>query len=1227
MAQVSASGIKRFLCRYPCSSLLLLSLLARQVNSAIDLPALETYHVDTHEIDANLPSIETKRFLQTSMCRISTSIQCTVDETGEDCENLKESMEDCRDNIQVTIMFEYCNKASRNQGWLFDLKPIALIDNMPVSWDDRTNLPPDDCETMVVSTPISTCVDVFSANLEVEGLGNDSSIYCFGANTYKHKIQRPLSTECQLSSHVKCTIAGTNQECGNLAIPYRECGDVDMTFEFKYCNNENSGPIDLLTDGSIALINSVPMDSVEINKLRAEQCRMTRITAPIDTCRRSVSASLRVIGSRTHAIDETCRGYDYYRTKFKRSTDKKNHVSASIQCVVNDTDQNCENMIVSRNECRNVDFTFNFIACNNGPDNTLEFRTGTTLAFVNDEPVKGISRSDLGPGKCRRKTITKSIDTCNDWIESSFRVEGDYGGNIGDYVYDEDIYRIKIKRPTTADCRVATKVTCTIDSNGERCQDILVDEENCKKVGMTFEFEYCNSEENLPLDFRNENGIVALVNTSPVKGLDDTTLSSGRCRKVKEKRSIDTCKGSFSASLMVDGWRGKNAGDKCYSYQFYHAKVKRKPFPQCSISSHVRCLVSDTNEECEDLVVPYDDCRNIDMTFLFKYCNKEQAKTVTFDQNKSITLINTDPASDFDLSDLEPRQCRTERIERSINTCKGSMAASLKIEGTRGAYAEDICYAYDFYKTKFKRPRTSDCQVSSEVTCTVGNSKTKCEDYVVPRGACKEEPMIFAFRYCNNEPEHVVDVRESKTVALINTEPVIDLNISDLDPGQCHTKKVTKMINTCRSSFAASLKIEGWRKDGSGDYCYGYDFYKNRIKRPQKDDCQVSSDVKCTVKGTNGQSCDNLVIPYEDCGQTDMIFHYKYCNNEPKDVVELRDDDRAVIPLINTVRQKWFKKPYLNPGECRQKRVTKSIDTCKGSFAASLAINGRRGSDIICHGWDFFKTRIKRPKDQGCQVSAHVGCVIKGTGEECEDIVVPYEECGPTDMVFEFKYCNNEPNDVLDFRDGERGAIALINTVQQNGIVTKDLPPGRCRTKKFTKSIDTCKGSFAASLEINGNRGENGVCYGWDFFKTRIKRPKPSPSPTPTPQLTTDPTYTTTPEPTVADTFELTESPTVSPTVSLTVSPTATITGLPTVTREPCFRTPEQRESEIFELISTVSSPVDFDDPESPQSRARKWLLYEDEYDVFCAVPCSEDYPNVSIEICRFLNLKYLNCP
>lgn len=102
----------------------------------------------------------------------------------------------------------------------------------------------------------------------------------------------------------------------------------------------------------------------------------------------------------------------------------------------------------------------------------------------------------------------------------------------------------------------------------------------------------------------------------------------------------------------------------------------------------------------------------------------------------------------------------------------------------------------------------------------------------------------------------------------------------------------------------------------------------------------------------------------------------------------------------------------------------------------------------------------------------------------------------------------------------------------------------------------------------------------------------PAPS-TPAPTLvivdTTSPTSPAptspapiTPFPTVP--FEPTPAPTtLSPTLDPTASPTS-----------PCNLTPEERETQIRELMSTVSDDALFDDPSSPQALALEWITNED---------------------------------
>jgi len=144
--------------------------------------------------------------------------------------------------------------------------------------------------------------------------------------------------------------------------------------------------------------------------------------------------------------------------------------------------------------------------------------------------------------------------------------------------------------------------------------------------------------------------------------------------------------------------------------------------------------------------------------------------------------------------------------------------------------------------------------------------------------------------------------------------------------------------------------------------------------------------------------------------------------------------------------------------------------------------------------------------------------------------------------------------------------------------------------------------------------------------------PVPSIVTTPVPIATTPVPIVTTPVPSSLPTFEPTLLPnslapislpptqnTVAPTISTpspiasTVSPTILTTTLqpsfpptpdpttmaPTLTpsaspTQPCNLTPQERADEIRELMSTISDPVLFDNPATPQAQALNWITNED---------------------------------
>ncbi len=562
----------------------------------------------------------------------------------------------------------------------------------------------------------------------------------------------------------------------------------------------------------------------------------------------------------------------------------------------------------------------------------------------------------------------------------------------------------------------------------------------------------------------------------------------------------------------------------------------------CSVSATVSCKVTETGEDCEDLVVPLKDCNHEEMTFTFNYCNNNlrpiellEGRTINVNMFSlppgSMAYINAVPV-DINLQDLPPKKCWTVTKTVKVNTCWKMINSSLKIEGWLGE--GNYCYAWAFYRRFIKRPQvprpSTPCAVSSQVSCVVNRTGQKCDEYTVPYDSCGDESVTFTFEYCNDESEFAIELRRGDTsgiidmsnlptgtMAFIHDDPV-EINMSDLMPGRCRTIKKSRTVNTCWDSIDGSLKIEGWRGgERLGDFCYDWNFYRATIKRPGS--CAVSSHVSCEVSST-GLPCSQHVVPLESCRNEEMTFSFEMCNYERRDI-SLRQGNisgeinMSVLPpgTMAFIHKKHVEINFreLPAQKCRTVRATRAVNTCWKTIDASLKVEGWRGNGEdgdYCYAWDFYRTTIKRPQipPPPCDVSAAVSCTVNRTGRECNNLVVPLDNCGDEDLTFTFTYCSLEPTATIRLREGNTsgnidmeslppGTMAFIHT-QPVDFDLSDLPPGKCRTVRETKSVNTCWKTIDASLKVEGWRGngEDGdYCYAWDFYRSNIKRPDNTP--------------------------------------------------------------------------------------------------------------------------------------
>jgi len=905
---------------------------------------------------------------------------------------------------------------------------------------------------------------------------------------------------------------------------------------------------------------------------------------------------------------------------------QKCSVTSSVTCVVTSTGKDCEDLVVPIEQCRDIDMTFTYRYCSNEEQRTVQLFPDKTTALMNTLTVNGLNYSALSPKECREISTTRTIDTCKRFFSASLKVEGKRGEDFenGDYCYGWDFLRVFIKRP----CKITSQVaSCVVERTQETCDSLIVPIDECTTTEpMTFTFEYCN-EELTPLKFRRQK-FRALVETQNVAGFDLSDLDPGQCRNFPVTRDISTCKRFFSSSLKVEGWRGDSSGDYCYAYDFERIFFPRPgdppPIPggddsACDVSSSVKCTITGTGEDCDDIVVPRNECNpQTDMTFEFEYCNFEESNSVNlFGGRKTIALVETLPIDGLDLSLLAPGECRTFRINRKINTCKRFFSASLKVEGRRGDGRDDYCYAYDFYRSYIDRPAitggddgvsgTEECDISAKVTCTVDETGEECDDIVVPRNECRiDVPMTFTFEYCSREDENSIDLKPGFTRARVETIDLPGLNFNDLQPGECRRLIVSRKINTCKRFFSAQLKVEGVRNE-IGGYCYAWDFYRSYIARFSNNDsptpanpsqdldnmapCAVSARVTCTLDATS-QACEDIVVPLDECSEnTLMTFTFEWCNFEVSDYWYIYEN--RTHALIETIPVDNLNLSNMTAGSCRRRIVTRPINTCKRFFSAQLKVQGLRGgrNNDYCYAYDFYRTNIARfDRDltsqptpalqpspaQGpstkCEISAKVSCTVDATGESCDDLEVAFDDCSvATPMTFQFQYCNVEQFSFIDLFEDNR-TEALIETISVDDIDKTNMNPGECRTFSERRLINTCKRYFSASLKVQGLRNgtPNDYCYDYDFYRSFIQRP---------PGITKSPS------------FRATNVPSISMTPS--AAPSTCIVSL------------AERESRIRTIINDISDPNAFLDPNSPQSRARDWLIFQDTYDVFCANACS----------------------
>lgn len=255
---------------------------------------------------------------------MTSSVTCTVDATGQDCDDLVVPKASCNQETSMTFEFEYCNYNVDQVIKLHQDKTIALVETIPVALN-TADIRPGECIRRIVTRKINTCKRFFSASLKVEGLLEDESDYCFAWDFYRSYVTRPATppsapsptagaptpvVECEVTSQVSCFLTNApGVECDDIIVPLSECGNTPMTFTFEYCNTAQYA-IDFKKESgqdlTIAKIETVNVD-LNLSTLQPGACRQVVENRLINTCKRFFSASLKVEALQ-NTVDDYCYG-------------------------------------------------------------------------------------------------------------------------------------------------------------------------------------------------------------------------------------------------------------------------------------------------------------------------------------------------------------------------------------------------------------------------------------------------------------------------------------------------------------------------------------------------------------------------------------------------------------------------------------------------------------------------------------------------------------------------------------------------------------------------------------------------------------------------------------------------------------------------------------------------------------------------------------------------------
>jgi len=257
----------------------------------------------------------------------------------------------------------------------------------------------------------------------------------------------------------------------------------------------------------------------------------------------------------------------------------------------------------------------------------------------------------------------------------------------------------------------------------------------------------------------------------------------------------------------------------------------------------------------------------------------------------------------------------------------------------------------------------------------------------------------------------------------------------------------------------------------------------------------IQSNISCTI---NGIDCDTFEPPLGGQCAVKVKYDFSWCNLSSSSILLWK---KKRLRMIVNDRAVEFPQNRLLPGKCKSHSELVFVNLCDQKSRksnASLMLVGRRKSNFSqqCYSYKKVVNEFPLSPEAKCKVSASVASCSTLNGQNCEDLYIREDMCGPIDVVHTFQYCNL--NSHKSIRLLGYPSLIRVNGTQSSWFDNSDLSPMTCKNETVLSSLDTCQPEFLASIILHAwklPRRTDVYCYHYNFAAISVYKYSQEPGP------------------------------------------------------------------------------------------------------------------------------------